>query len=898
MKKLRLLIALLVPGLPLFAQTGALQGHCFLGGTPATTSGMNSSNYLNGIIPACTVKVYLHGTTTLATIYADQNNDPLANPFTANSASAVDPGGWLFYAATNQGLDVVLYGGNSNPNCTTAPNCYTTPVTLVDVFPSQSFTPSAGVASITPGTNVTCSPESGGTCTGSVTISASGGGGGIVPSNATFAFTGDSVNDDDGNAIETTAIPIASYSCNGTTCTVTTTSAHGLSAGQWVNMRFSTSDFAAFNSHLPSYIALETGGTVFQVLSAGLTSTQFEFNYSLASPSCSSSCGNAYLASYNLPFNTVNQGALKGIGTVVMKIPNPVSIAGVAANYASMFHAISPAVTGNPGYLIIDGITDDFASSSCNSSSIPTLETNLQTVWSDAHADGWVVVMGSPNAVLYDEYGTVCLNFYPYLAEISQWLYQQGKSAQNAASGTYWDIFADVQRVVNDAHDTTLVASNGGLAYAGADLAASVIASAIGGGTSTSLQKNGDYFGLPTGNTGGLANAHGRVFAPYADTAYAFSFTNAAMTNCVLCINTTTTPQVTTGGATYVNASTSSFPPIFAANDTNSGTILNSAVKEAFLGHSFTPSSSLNQNNIIFTFAAATYGSGAAGNYCTSRANCADIGFGYNSTSSAAENDFFVNLSGATNDSFHAVQNGMCVGVASAEASSGAQAGCPTSAPFSVGTTGQWQVSANGYPTIAGAPSGSYVKADGTGYGTPAGGGAMTNISNSVTPTNATCSGGVCTFSGVSSVTFASIPQTYNHLLLEWSMTGSVSNSIGCGVQFNGDTGSDYAEEHFHVLTSTVQGSDSTSATSISLGCGMSTLASVGTLSIPFYAQSIPHSTLTEGSAFSSLSSAASNYRYADAGLWDPATAAGINTIKFIQSSGTMTGSVAIYGVN
>lgn len=134
MRKILVSLIGLIMTAPVLAQTGAIQQHCFKGGTKAVTSGLSSSNYLDGIIPSCTVTVYLTGTTTKATIFADGISTPLANPFTAHTSTSVDPGGWIFWAATNAGLDVVLSGGD-------APNTYPTPVTLTDIFPSSSFTP-------------------------------------------------------------------------------------------------------------------------------------------------------------------------------------------------------------------------------------------------------------------------------------------------------------------------------------------------------------------------------------------------------------------------------------------------------------------------------------------------------------------------------------------------------------------------------------------------------------------------------------------------------------------------------------------------------------------------------------------------------------------------------------
>lgn len=132
MKKLLILLMLLIPA-GVLAQTAAITGYCVLGAAQSLTSGLPSSNYLQGVIPQCTVTVYLTGTTTLATIYFSQGGSPYTGPFTANIN-----GSWLFFAAINQGYDVVLSGG-------IAPNTYPYPVTLTGLYPGTSITiPTAG----------------------------------------------------------------------------------------------------------------------------------------------------------------------------------------------------------------------------------------------------------------------------------------------------------------------------------------------------------------------------------------------------------------------------------------------------------------------------------------------------------------------------------------------------------------------------------------------------------------------------------------------------------------------------------------------------------------------------------------------------------------------------------
>ncbi len=142
MRKFAAILALLLWPILVLGQTGAYSGHTFVGGVPATTSGMNSSNYMDGIIPGASITVYLTGTTTKATIYEDGSNTPLSNPFFSNLAPGTNPGGFIFWSAQNQGLDIQAQGGMGNASCTTPPLCYPTATTLqVDVYPNNSFTP-------------------------------------------------------------------------------------------------------------------------------------------------------------------------------------------------------------------------------------------------------------------------------------------------------------------------------------------------------------------------------------------------------------------------------------------------------------------------------------------------------------------------------------------------------------------------------------------------------------------------------------------------------------------------------------------------------------------------------------------------------------------------------------
>src|ERR1035437_3438924 len=110
MRRFVFLWALLLSAIAASAQTSTVNGFCTLGGTKAATQGMNSTNSLQGIIPSCTITVYVTGTTTRATIYSDVLHTPLSNPFTASSKGA-----WLFWADSPPAFDVTGQGGGGNP---------------------------------------------------------------------------------------------------------------------------------------------------------------------------------------------------------------------------------------------------------------------------------------------------------------------------------------------------------------------------------------------------------------------------------------------------------------------------------------------------------------------------------------------------------------------------------------------------------------------------------------------------------------------------------------------------------------------------------------------------------------------------------------------------------------
>jgi hypothetical protein len=81
------------------------QGYCTQGGTKAMTLMVHSTTIVQQSFPSCTVNVYMPGTTTHVSIYADDNGTVKSNPFTADTT------GYYFFYADDGAYDVNFSGG-------------------------------------------------------------------------------------------------------------------------------------------------------------------------------------------------------------------------------------------------------------------------------------------------------------------------------------------------------------------------------------------------------------------------------------------------------------------------------------------------------------------------------------------------------------------------------------------------------------------------------------------------------------------------------------------------------------------------------------------------------------------------------------------------------------------
>lgn len=193
-KRALVCILLILGSMSTLGQTGAIQGSATQGGVKAVTQGAQSTNNLQGVIPHATISVYFTGTSTLVPgnqIFSNAQGAVLGNPFFANATGGTNPGGWIFFAATNQGYDVVGSGG-------VAPNTYASPTPLcVGCYPSTAFNIVTGVLSINgvPGSFTFTGP--GASCA-STTCTFNGG-----SPNAITALTGDVTATGPGSAAAT-----------------------------------------------------------------------------------------------------------------------------------------------------------------------------------------------------------------------------------------------------------------------------------------------------------------------------------------------------------------------------------------------------------------------------------------------------------------------------------------------------------------------------------------------------------------------------------------------------------------------------------------------------------------------------------------------------------------------
>jgi hypothetical protein len=634
---------------------------------------------------------------------------------------------YALFGLQNTPQPIAFYGWNASLGewtpCTnggSCPNPFASSGTSVtwpstgDIVISNNSNSPAGLAPV----NGECAIGS----AGAWSVGACGGGGGggsLIPSNAVFIFTGDSKNDDDNHDLST-GVAMSSWSTTSGVTTIQAT-AHGFTAGQWINMRFATS--------WPTNATYElgTGYTLFQVQSAGLTANQFEIDTSLISAgNCASSCGDVYNAMGYLPFVTTSQPAFPSgsVNRTYMFLSTDVTIRGLNQNFTTMFASSGTPITcpvSVPTYLIIHDFTNDVGIGR----TYEQIESDYQSAWAKAHTCGMTVVADSASPYNFDQQSIGAV--YNNLFFTQDWLTAQGKSPATASSGEYWDIGADGGTAVADFEDPNLFNSgNNGLVAGGVYKIATSIANAMATGSGIIHPSTGPIWGTVADTE--ATEANGYAYRPSADEAFTYQWLNAAATARAMYLRTDSNPFTlglgfgsSNPGAIVVNGdpeTSSNFQPVGQFIDQN-GYFFNSSIKTLTVGSPVTPGSGDNSNhNIIETIGA--FGAFLNSGITIPTSGAVDLAFGYNSTSTFNSNFFFTHIANDTYDELRTCYNGnVAFRIPTAE-TSGNPVGCPAYA-LSLGWTGSgtppWTVDSSGDQVVANLDvTGSCTGCGGGGY--------------------------------------------------------------------------------------------------------------------------------------------------------------------------------------
>lgn len=342
---------------------------------------------------------------------------------------------------------VYQYFINSGTNvvekvCFTASQCQSYPIYFNAGGGGGGGVPSInGITSATTiaaGSNVTV-----GTAGNTITINASGGGSGGVqynPPNTMYMWgAGDSSISDDGRLYGGSTTATAA-NCNGTVCIITAPNSYVAGQTIWIDGTWSPSFLNTVTA--PQYLG--TGHGFYQVISTGLSSTQFEFAYTSASGTGTG--GTVRDTSYMVPFLSGSMPFLNGHGTTIVEVGQEsgqgFTIQASLDNFSALYGSYAPNVTGNPGFFFISGWKNDVG---VLNESASTVVSNIQSLMALAHASGWqVVAMTEWTSV---NGGTMALS---YMAQINSDILQLGKTNANASSGQYWDYVVDAASGVTD----------------------------------------------------------------------------------------------------------------------------------------------------------------------------------------------------------------------------------------------------------------------------------------------------------------------------------------------------------------------------------------------------------------------------------------------------------------
>ena len=154
--------------------------------------------------------------------------------------------------------------------------------------------------------------------------------------------------------------------------------------------------------------------------------------------------------------------------------------------------------------------------------------------------------------------------------------------------------------------------------------------------------------------------------------------------------------------------------------------------------------------------------------------------------------------------------------------------------------------------------------------------------------------------SGVSTITFSSIPSTYKHLQIR--ALNTVSDGSRWSMRFNSDTGNNYFMHYLLGNGSTASASSSGGASDqingVIHGGGSTTYPAVAVMDLIDYASTTKNKTLRLMTGTDDNGATGYNFLYLKSGLWMSTSAVTSITIFNTSSTNGSTGSTfALYGI-
>lgn len=160
---------------------------------------------------------------------------------------------------------------------------------------------------------------------------------------------------------------------------------------------------------------------------------------------------------------------------------------------------------------------------------------------------------------------------------------------------------------------------------------------------------------------------------------------------------------------------------------------------------------------------------------------------------------------------------------------------------------------------------------------------------------------------GASSVTFSSIPSTYQHLQIRGIGKGSVSYGGGGELflmQFNNDTGFNYAWHQLRGNGSTAAATGNPNTSSINVAFGSNNNISLANMFAGFVIDVLDYANTSKNKTVRSLSGADSNGTLSNndeidlrSGLWTSTNAISTITFSIAGANYTQYSSFALYGI-